>query len=184
MMFIAAVVFLFLVAGPVYAQTAPPTTQPATKPAYAESKEGLTKLTQDILAASKANEKDKLAELIKGLRLPSHEAWFKKVFGDEKGAKLATEYSDSLKKFDEDMTKFFADIVKEGKSEVSVLVVKSADDKEATGLQKDALAAMKQKVTLYTAQMKKPGQEAGTTLWSFVYVDNGFRLAGKMRALK
>ena len=184
MVFIAAAVFMSQMVRPVYAQITPPTTQPATQPAYAESKEGLTKLIQDILAASKANEKNKLAGLIKDLHLPKHEAWFKQTFGDETGAKLATEYGDLLKKFDEEVTKFFADVVKEGKSDVSVRVLKSADDKEATGLQKDALVAMKQKVTLYTVELKKPGEKAGTTLWSFVYAENGFRLAGKMRAIK
>ena len=184
MSLIAAVVTVALTIGPAYAQgTQAPGTQPA-KPAYAETKEGLTKLIQDVLAAGKANEKDKLAALIKDLRLPNHDSWFKKTFGDEKGAKLAAEYGESLKKFDEDITKLFADMVKDGKTQVTVLIVKAPDDKEATGLQKDALAAMKEKVALYTVRMTKPGEESGTTLWSFVYVDGGFRLAGKMRAIK
>ena len=184
MLLIAAVVTVALTFGPAYAQgTQAPGTQPA-KPAYAETKEGLTKLIQDVLGATKGNEKDKLATLIKGMRLPNHEAWFKKTFGDETGAKLAAEYGDLLKKFDEDITKFFADIVKDGKTQVTVLIVKAPADKDATGLQKDALSAMKAKVALYTVRMTKPGEESGTTLWSFVYVDGGFRLAGKMRAIK
>ncbi len=178
---IAAVVLAFVV-GPAYAQA--PATQPG-KSAYPETKEGLTKLIQDVLAASQdAAQKDKLATLIKDMRLPNHEAWFKKTFGDEKGGKLATEYADSLKKFDEEITKFFAGAVKDGKTQVSVMVIKSPDDKDATGLQKDALSAMKEKATLYTVRLTKPGEESGTTLWSFVYVDGGFRLAGKMRAVK
>jgi hypothetical protein len=57
---------------------------------------------------------------------------------------------------------------------VSVTKIESATDDNGTGSQKQALAAMKVKVPLYTVRFREqPGTSSGYTLWSFVYVDGG-----------
>jgi hypothetical protein len=72
--------------------------------------------------------------------------------------------------------------VKDGRTFVSVTKIESATDDNGTGSQKQALAAMKVKVPLYTVRFREqPGTSSGYTLWSFVYVDGGFRFIGKMQ---
>ena len=140
----------------------------------------LQKLMEDTLAAVKAGQKDKVAALLKPLVLPDATTWFKKVFGDDIGAKLGAEYSKMSPTLATDLAGIFEGRVKDGRTIVSVTKVESATDPNATGLQKQALAAMKTKVPLYTVRfVEKPGMP-GYTLWSFVYVDGQFRLVGKM----
>lgn len=153
-------------------------------PAYPDTADGLKKLAEDLLAASKAGEKDKVSTLVKGFVLPGHEAWFKKVFGDEKGTKLAEMYAKILPKIEAELTKAFEERVAKGQTEVKVFKIEKADDPNATGAQKDALAAMKSPVPLYTLKMAKAGEESGFSMWSFVYVDGGFRFGTKMKEAK
>lgn len=150
------------------------------KPAYANNDDGLKKLMEDIVAAKKAGDKEKVSRLYQGLLVPNYEAWFKKTFGEEKGVKTAVEYKELTAKFEEDMNKWFDQILEKGGPEIQVTHVEKADDPEATGAQKTALAAMKQPIALYTARFA-PAQ---IKLWSFAYIDGGFRLVGKMRMAK
>src|SRR5262249_54509957 len=103
------------------------------------------------LAIAKAGDKAKLSAWSKELVLPNHEDWFKHVFGDELGKKVAAEYSESSKDFD-DVGKLLEDVNKRGATEVRVVRVTSPDDGEATGLQKSALQAMKKKGPLYSVK--------------------------------
>ena len=140
----------------------------------------LQKLMEDTLAAVKAGQKDKVAALLKPLVLPDATNWFKKVFGDEIGAKLGAGYNKISPTIPTDLPGIFAGRLKEGQTIVSVKKVESATGPDGTGLQKQAIAAMKTKVPLYLVRFaEKPGMP-GFTLWSFVYVDGQFRLVGKM----
>lgn len=153
----------------------------AADPPYPESTQGLQKLMEDALAATKAGDKEKVAALVKPLVLPDHAAWFKKTFGDEKGAALAEDYDKMAPRLADELTKLLDARVKDGRTFASAVKIESADDQNATGLQKQAIAAMKEKAALYTVRLgDKPGG-SGFTLWSFVFVDGQFRLAGKMR---
>lgn len=156
----------------------------AAEPAYPESPEGLKKLTQDVLAAMQGGKEDAAKALIKTMVLPDHENWFKKTFGEEKGKPLAEEYAAMSKNFEAEIAKLFAQQVEKKRTEVSAYKVTDANDREATGGQQAALAAMKQKVPLYGVRLVEPGKTSGFHMWSFVYADGGFRLVGKMRGGK
>lgn len=140
----------------------------------------LQKLMEDTLAAVKAGQKDKVAALLKPLVLPDATTWFKKVFGDDIGAKLGAEYNSMSSTLPTDLAGIFEGRVKDGRTIVSVTKVESATDPHATGLQKQALAAMKTKVPLYSVRFAEKAGMPGYTLWSFMYVDGQFRLVGKM----
>lgn len=157
------------------------------KPAYPDTADGLKKMFEDILAAAKAADKEKVTVLFKSLVLPNHEAWFKATFGDEVGSRLTEEYQvmvDQIAKASaEEMLKSITKTIEEGRTGVLAFRIEKADAERGTGLQKEALAAMKRPTALYTVKLVQPGQSSGLSLWSFVYVDNGFRNIGKMRAL-
>jgi len=136
------------------------------------------------LAVAKTGDKAKVSAWSRELVLPNAETWFKKVFGDELGKKVAAEYATNSKDFEE-LGGLLDDANKRGATEVRVVRVADASDREATGLQKSALEAMKKKGPLYTAMFCEPGKkESSISLWSFVVADGKPYLVGKMKAVK
>ena len=162
----------------------PLSTPAQEKPAYPDSAAGLKSMMTDLYTAAKDGDQKKTDALVKSLALPKHEAWFKEVFGADKGAKVAAEYAKVLPMFAADIEKLLAKLVKEGQSEIAVLRFEKAPDPKAVGLQNDALAAMKKPVPIYSVRFVKPGEKLGQHVYSFVYVDGGFRLVGKMTGFK
>lgn len=173
-MLLAAAAFQGIIAVPALAQDAP---------AYENSADGLKKLMADIMAAVKADDKTKGESLLKALALPNPDKWFVETFGDETGKKLAEDYNKNVSTLADELGKMFAQAIKKEQTEITVLKIEKADDENATGAQKDALKAMKKPVVLYTVKLIKKGEERGISLWSLAYVDNGFRLIGKLRGL-
>ena len=155
-----------------------------TKPTYPESEAGLKQFFQDILSASDAKDAQKLVTMTQSLLLPDPEAWFKKTYGDELGAKLAVDYKNDHKNFGLSLARLFYNLKDPKTLEIEVTCIQALDDTGAKALQKLAIAAMKEPAPLYTASITKEGTGAHITLWSIVYVDGQFRLAGKMRAVK
>lgn len=150
---------------------------------YPDTPEGLKKLTEDLLAAVKAGDKDKSGALVRSLALPRSAAWFTKIFGDDAGARLETEYQALLPDLVKQLTALYSRCIDMGQTEVRAIRIENAGD-AATGLQNSAFEAMKTPVALYTVKLVKPGDDLGMALWSFAHVDGSFRLIGKLRAVK
>ena len=157
--------------------------QATIRTAYPDTPEGLKQQMTDLYAAAKAGDK-KMADLAQPLVLPKHEAYFREDFGEEKGAKVAAEYGKILPMFAPEFEKLFAKLVKEGQSEIAVLRFEKGPDPKAVGFQNDAMAAMKKPVPIYSVRFVKPGERLGQHVYSFVYVDGGFRMVGKMQGFK
>jgi hypothetical protein len=138
----------------------------------------LKKLMEATYSAAKSGD-SKLAASVESFILPGHEAWLKKTFGDEMGAAWAKKYSDMLPTFKEELAKLFDKVAKGDQSGITVYYLTNAEDPNATGSQKDAMKAMKEKSAIYTVKFIKPGEDAGMSVWSWAYVDGGFRLIGK-----
>jgi len=155
-----------------------------SKSAYQNSTDGLRSLVSDLIAATKASDQPKVSAITKDLKLPNYDAWFKKTFGSDTGAKLSTEYGGRVGDMESAITAMFKKLVDDGQTEIQVRKFDKTGDREATGLQNDALAAMKEPTTLYSVELVKPGNTDGMHLWSWVYTDGGFHLAGKMQAIK
>ena len=137
------------------------------------------------LALAKAGDKTKVAGWCKDLVLPNHESWFKRVFGDDLGKKVAADYAASSKDFDDDLSKALDDANKGGAIDVRIVRVFDPNDGAATALQKAALEAMKKRGPLYTAKFCQPGKtDSSLSLWSFVVADGKTYLLGKMKAVK
>ena len=166
---------LLLAAGPAFGQPAA---------AVPDTAEGLKQTITGIYEASRAGDNAKAAAMIRSLMLPGHEAWFKRVFGDAKGAAVAGEYTRELAKFERSVGRLFVKVVADGRSDVRVLRFDRAGMPQATGLQNDAFAAMQNPQPLYSVRFIKPGEPRGTQVYSFVHADGGFRLVGRMSAVK
>jgi hypothetical protein len=156
----------------------------SNKVSYPESTDGLKKLMSEILDAQKSSDKGKFDDFVKSLELPDADAWFKKVFGDDKGSSVAAQYKTNSSGLKQDLARLFGKIVTDGQTEINVTRLEKADDSLATGNQKDVLAAMKNPVPIYSVRFVKPGETLGMHLYNYVYVDGTFRLAGKMDAAK
>jgi hypothetical protein len=150
----------------------------------ADSPEALKRLMTDIYAATSAKDDGKSAALIRGLALPDHEAWFRRVFGDAAAAKLVVEYAAMLSRFEGDAGRAFGKVVADGQSDIQVLRFDRAGDPNAVGNQNDALAAMKSPQPLYSVRFLKPGERAGFHLYSFVHAGGAFRFVGRLAAAK
>ncbi len=149
---------------------------------YADSVDGLKEQIGDVMTAAQKGQGSVAKAYCSQWRLPDYEAWFKKVFGDSRGGKLATAY-----KLQRTVIPTYGEVVekqrKAGNTGLQVTKLTDPKDLNARGLQSKALNAMKSKVTLYDVRLVKPGKKLGYSIWSFVYVGKKFRLIGKLRKL-
>ena len=147
---------------------------------YSDSKKGLAQLIEDLLEAIEGNDEPRQAALLHSLRLPEPESWFEETFGDDLGATLARNYQKVA-----DNIGLLQPVLKrqlERKS-ARVVVEKYAGPKsqDATGYQNALLAKMRNKLPLYSVRLSSTTGQKTTHLWSFVYVDDGFRYLGKLK---
>ena len=160
------------------------TTAPTTSPSYSESNEGLEQEFKDILAASAAHDAQKVLAMTRSLVLKDPQAWFKDVFGEEKGTKLATAYQKESTGFPEALARLFLSLRDPKELSISITRVESTDDPNAKGVQLFALNAMQNPTPLYAVKLTKPGTSAKIEIWSLAYVDGSFRWLGKMTGAK
>lgn len=152
------------------------------EPEYPDTVDGLKKLMAEIYLETQQRKEAQIAGRFKSLVLPNPEAFYKGVFGDEKGPKVAAEYAERVKSFEADASRLFAKVVRDGQSDIRVLKFEKSPDPGAVGLQNDVLAAMKKPIALYSVRFVKPGERLGQHVYNFIYVDGAFRLVGKMEA--
>ena len=168
---------LFSFAFPAIAQ------EPASQPSYPESDQGLQQYIQDLLNAAGSHDQNKLMELSNAMLIPDAKKWFEDTFPADVAKRLLDEYNKDLNAFPRSFAQLLMKLDKPQALTITVSHVATLDDPNAKGYQKLALAAMQETVPLYTARISRPGTSANITLWSMVYVDGHFRLAGKMRAI-
>lgn len=136
------------------------------------------KLQKAVEAAQKKDEMA-LSGICKELTLPDPDVWFASEFGDEDGAKIASAYTDM--NVATSMSGLFQNIAQKGQTEIKITVVKTKDDPEANGNQREALAKMKNPVVLYSARFVVPGEPSGMHVYSFAEINGAFRFIGKMK---
>jgi hypothetical protein len=146
-----------------------------------DSPAGLKQTMETIYKAATDGDGAALESLCGVLVLPDADAWFLRVFGPEKGATLATDYRERSLALVPEAGKLFSSVAAKRQSQIHVDRFTDPNDERATGLQKDALAAMREPTALYSVRFVKPGETHGMHLWSFVHTDGAFRLVGKMR---
>jgi hypothetical protein len=158
-----------------------PATGSGASAAQTETVESLKALMTETLAAV-GNEAG-MKQLCGAMVVPDHEKFFADTFGPEQGKALAAEYGKSAPQLGAQLPALFKRISSKGQTDINIRKLTDPDGSGATGLQQTALKAMKKKTALYSVRFVKPGDKSGMHIWSFVFVDGEFRLAGKMRVL-
>jgi len=149
-----------------------------------ESEAGLQAAIEELLAAGKAGDANKVEAIARAMVLPDHEAWFRRTFGAEHAPKLAAEYEKLIATLEKEFEGLLAQVVKENRTTVRIKSFRSAEDADANGNQKRALRAMKTKAVLYSARLVRPEDRVGGIhFYSFVHAGGAFRFLGKMQAL-
>src|SRR5258707_381818 len=88
------------------------------------AKEELRSLITTALAAARAGDQAKLEEIARNLIIPDYELWFKAMFGEEEGAKLAAAYGSRLDETEKQYPKLFEWLAK-GEGELVIEDVKA-----------------------------------------------------------
>lgn len=147
----------------------------ATANSFPETTDGLKTYFQTMLREAKFGDRQFAEQLCNDLIIPNYESWFEDIFGPINGGRLAADYAMILKKTMREGTLLDLDkLADRSKDGISVLRLVDPEDFNATGGQKKVLTAMKKPIPLYSVRL------GGLHIWSFVFVDGNFRLAGKM----
>jgi hypothetical protein len=149
-----------------------------------DTAEGLKKVFEDLLAATRAGDQAKVTAMAKNLMLPNPDASFKRLFGDGPGGAVAAQYQRDAAKLEGGLFKEMQLRLKRNQTQVQVDRIEQPNDPKANGNQKRALERMQMKVPLYSVRMVAPGERLGFHMYSFAHVDGGFRWLGRMDALK
>jgi hypothetical protein len=157
-----------------------------TLPSYPETNEGLQQYFQDILDAGHKNAQPKLLALCDAMVLESPDKWFVDNFGAGKGEKLAEAYKTEMNEFG---PKFAVLILRHrelnlSEFKVNVVRLETLDNPNAKANQLLAIDQLKNFTPLYNVTLlhEKSGTSIG--LWSFVWINGKFKLAGKMNGLR
>jgi len=144
----------------------------------------LQSMIQNLLNTSKTAKEAEMIELDKKLILPNYEIWFKQVFGDAAGVKLAEEYKELDKHLRSDHSvKELKIVLDSGRSEI--VVTRLAETSDPKHYYNQILSKMETKPEIYEVRLDKPGK-AGEffEMGFFSYVDGAFRLLGDFRAIR
>jgi hypothetical protein len=138
----------------------------------------LKTLCENMLAWSKSDP-SRFNAVSRSLLLSDPGPWLKASFGDELGGRWAERNAKFSGSFENEMAKLFEKIRNANQTNLTVYRLTSPEDPHATGSQKDALKAMKTPFAIYTVKFIAPGEDAGMSVWSWAYVEDGFKLLGK-----
>ena len=141
---------------------------------YPETADGLKRFFEAMLDAAKSGDMDKARALERSLIIPNYDTWFRDTFGAINGAKLAGEYKAFAAEQKISSLWSFPELIERAKGGISTYGIRTPTDPNSSGGQKEVLAAMEKSTALYVVEF------GGLEILNFVYVEGGFRLAGKM----
>ncbi len=150
---------------------------PAT---VADSAEGLQSQIETILESAKNHHSKRkhdsktFEDLISDLRIPEKSNWFASKFGDDLGAKLATEYSRSWDSFQDTLTRSFLGAVESKPKQTLVTLFGSSSPfarANMTSIQQGAASSL----TLYEITLLT-GRGKDSVPGLYVYADGAFRV--------
>src|SRR5260370_13448547 len=158
-------------------------TSPAT---YSNTLQGLQEVLQEMLAATKSGDEQKVKAFLKDMEIPNCEAWLHKMYDSDKADSwMGLCDAKTLASNEKSMQELFASIAK-NEGEISTRKVNDKP-KPGKGLEWGMLQAIKQTLDIYCASWKLsngPKDSKGEPIGYFMFIDGGFRWDSGIRFLK
>lgn len=155
-----------------------------SRPAYPDSVDGVGQLFKDILTASASHNEAALVTLTRSLQMPEYKQWFKSVFPEDVAPRMIEEFEKNTLTTPPKLAILFASLKDPAKLTIEITRVEAADDPAARIYQRLAIEAMVNPAPLYSVTISLPQSSAKIEIWSLVYSGGGFRLIGKMQAIR
>ena len=150
------------------------TMRAATIPSYPDSTSGLEHLVKDILKAQKAGDGVHAQELIDSLILPDYQGWYVDAFDHEMAESGIASYKASVSSLPAQLARYFLSL-QQNQVTISAVRFDETCDDNASDHTFGILQSRLRSVPLYELRFIKDGKFS--RLFSFVYVDGGFRFA-------
>jgi hypothetical protein len=154
----------------------------ADEPAIPDSLEGLKAQFDAIVAARQANDAKKSAELLARIVIPEHETVLRRIFGDEAGAGIASDYAEARERIPEDIGKVVDKCIASGRTSVYVQKIENPTDLAATERDAAILGLMKKRVPLYLVGFSETEKKRGMGVSPFIHEAGAFRLLAVRKA--
>lgn len=165
--------------------TSPPT-QALAASTYLNTPEGLQKLLQEVLAAAKSGDEERVTTFLKDMEIPNCEAWLHKMYESDKADSwMGLCDAKTLASNEKSMQELFADLVKE-EGEISTRKVND-NPQPGKGMEWGWLQAIRQPLDIYFASWKLsngPKDSRGEPIGYFMFIDGGFRWDSDIQFLK
>jgi TonB family protein len=171
-------VVLAALARPTLAQekNAPSASQAQVSSPYPNTADGLKQFLQDVLAAAKTGDTQKVAVFVKDMEIPNYETWFYKTFPADSAKSWVGPYGANLDRNERSMQELFAQL---SQKEGELFARKVNDSPEpGKGLEWGMLQSLRQPVDIYFASWKKPGDATtsrGDRVGYFMFIEGKFR---------
>jgi TonB family protein len=164
----------------------PPPPQTMVASTYANTTEGLQRLLQNIRAAAKRGDTERVATSIKDTEIPNCGAWLHKMYESDKADSwMGLCDPKVLASNEKSMQELFTRLAKE---EGEILTRKVNDNPEpGHGLEWGWLGAIRQPLDIYFASWKssnEPKDSKGDPIGYFMFIDNGFRWESGIKSFK
>lgn len=149
---------------------------PAVKDAPLDGGDRTEELRKHLLKgfeSKRSGDKEAWLEFRRGFVMPDAGTWFRKVFGEETGAKLASDYAKQVDKIP-DYVDYRCEVPREGELSIKITRICS-DNSEGSRFDRSIVRAMRTRESLY--RVEADSEAAGP--WMFmklVYANGGFRL--------
>jgi hypothetical protein len=122
----------------------------------------------------------RFGEIVASFALPHPDEWTAATFGDA-GKPFAQKLKAEAPQFEEEVKWTIEALFADNRKKVQVVRHVAADDPKATDVQRQLIAAMKAPCALYSVNFRVDDDDPGQSVWSWVYVEGGFRLVGHLK---
>lgn len=139
--------------------------------------EELRTVISSAMAAARQGDHAKLEELARNLMIPNHELWFKAMFGEEEGAKLAAAYGSNFDTTEKQYPKLFEWLAQQ-EGEVVIEDVKTLPKRSESWCGQTLANALKGDIVFYRVSVMKAdssGLRSGRVAGYFALVGGAYR---------
>ncbi len=178
---LAVLIILGLAVGVLAQEKQGATPSAVVLPSYDDNEKGLRKLFEDMLAAARTDDHQRLAAFDEMLVPTGLAPWFEDVFGKELGPQVAQAYETSRENLKTALHNGLSLMIRENLTDIKVFRL----DPPCTAVideQKYAvLVARKRQETFYEVHVSSADGKRGVPVWFLAFAKKNFRYLGRIR---